>query len=179
ADELKAIPLKKPGQYTVIGTSVPRLDIPEKVDGRATYGIDVFLPGMAYAKVAYPPTRDGGKHRTVDDTVARQVKGHLRTIVTDDLVAVVAETYDAAVEARDALGIAWAPGPHAGVDSASILLDYERKARQETGLTFVRVGDAAAAMSRAPRVHTAAYTTDFAAQAPMEPINCVVRWVDD
>src|SRR5204863_9791463 len=86
ADELKAIPLKKQGQYTVIGKSVPRLDIPEKVDGRATYGMDVFLPGMAYAKVAYPPTRDGGKHRAVDDTAARQVKGHLRTIVTGDLV---------------------------------------------------------------------------------------------
>jgi len=179
ADELKAIPLKKPGQYTVIGQSIPRLDIPEKVDGRATYGIDVFLPGMAYAKVAYPPTRDGGKHRAVDDTAARQVKGHLRTIVTGDLVAVAAETYEAAVEARDALRITWDLGPHANVDSTSILLDYEREARQETGLPFVRAGDPAAAMSHAARTLTATYTTDFAAQAPMEPLNCVVRWVDD
>ena len=179
ADELKAIVLKKPAQYRLIGRSIPRLDIPEKVDGRAQYGIDVFLPGMAYAKIAYPPTREGGKHRTVDDSAARQVKGHFQTIVTDNLVAVVAETYEAAVEARDALKITWDPGPHANVDSASILADYERKARQETGLLSTSKGDATAAMGQAARTHTAIYTSDFAAQTPMEPMNCVARWVDD
>ena len=68
ADELKAIPLKRADRYRFIGRSIPRLDIPEKVDARAAYGIDVFLPGMAYAKIAYPPTRNGGKHRAVDDS---------------------------------------------------------------------------------------------------------------
>ena len=179
ADELKAIPLKKHGQYKLIGQPVPRLDLPEKVDGRATYGIDVFLPGMAYAKIAYPPTREGGKHRAVDDTGARQVKGYLKTIVTSDLVAVVAETYEAAVEARDALRITWDVGPHGAVSSASILADYERRARQDAGVVFVSVGDAAVAMGRAARRHAATYTTDFAAQAPMEPMNCVARWSDD
>ena len=62
ADELKAIVSSSPGSYTMIGQSIPRFDIPEKIDGRAKFAIDVFLPGMAYAKVAYPPTREGGKH---------------------------------------------------------------------------------------------------------------------
>src|SRR5262249_50760374 len=107
ADELKAIPLKKPDRYRFVGRPIPRLDIPEKVDGHAVYGIDVFLPGMAYAKIAYPPTRSGGKHRAVDDVAARRVKGYLQTIVTNDLVAVVADTYEAAVAARDALAVTW------------------------------------------------------------------------
>ncbi len=179
AEELKAIALKKPEQYALIGKSVRRLDIPEKVDGRTTYGIDVFLPGMAYAKVAYPPTRTGGKHRAVDDTAAKQVTGYLRTVVTETLVAVVAETYEAAVQARDALKISWEAGPHAGVDSASIFADYERKARQEVGLTWFQLGDAGVAMRQAARAHTASYTSDFAAQAPMEPMNGVARWVND
>ena len=179
ADEMKAIPLKKPERYRLIGRSMPRLDVPEKVDGRATYGIDVFLPNMAYAKVAYPPTRDGGKHRAVDDTVARQVKGYLRTIVTDDLVAVVAETYEAAVAARDALAVTWDLGPYAKLDSAAIFADHEQRIRQEPGVPFVAVGDAADAMRRAARTHAALYTTDFAMQAPLEPLNCVARWVDD
>jgi len=178
-DELKAIPLKKADRYRLIGRSVPRLDIPEKVDGRAAYGIDVFLPGMAYAKVAYPPTRNGGKHQAVDDTAARGVKGHLRTIVTDDLVAVVAETYEAAVAARDALTVTWDLGPRVSVDSTAILADYERRLGQDTGTPFVGVGDAAGAMGRATRTHAARYLTDFAMPAPMEPMNCVARWVDD
>jgi isoquinoline 1-oxidoreductase len=178
-DELKAIPLKKADRYRLIGRSMPRLDIPEKVDGRAAYGIDVFLPGMAYAKVAYPPTRNGGKHRAVDDTAARGVKGHLQTIVTGDLVAVVAETYEAAVASRDALTVTWDPGPSVNVDSTAIMADYERRAGHEGGTPFVGVGNAADAMGRATRTHTARYLTDFAVVAAMEPMNCVARWVDD
>ena len=176
ADELKAIPLKKPGRYTLIGTSMPRFDIPEKVDGRAKFAIDVFLPGMVYAKVAYPPTREGGKHTAVDDTAARAVKGHLETIVVDDLVAVVAETYEAAVEARDALKITWNAGPHARVSTAAIFQEYERKARQEPGKRWVDIGDVNVARAQATATHTATYTTDFAAHAQMEPLVAVVRF---
>jgi len=176
ADELKAIPLKKPSQYRLIGRWIPRLDIPEKVDGRAKFGIDVFLPGMAYAKIAYPPTRAGGRHRAVDDSAARRVKGHLKTVVTGDLVAVVAETYEAAVAARDALRIVWHPGPHASVSSASILADYERRARQDAGIVWSSAGDPRAALAGAATTHAATYVTDFAVQAQLEPTNCVARY---
>jgi isoquinoline 1-oxidoreductase beta subunit len=179
ADELKAIPLKPRERYRLIGRSIPRLDIPEKIDGRAKYGIDVFLPGMAYAKIAYPPTREGGKHRTVDDTAARRVQGYVQTVVTADVVAVIAETYEAAVQARDALQIAWDLGPHANVDSRSIVLDYERRAGQEPGRPWVNIGDAPAALKNAARTLTAAYTSDFADQCPLEPMNCVARWSAD
>ena len=175
-DELKAIPLKKPHQYKVVGKSMPRLDIPEKVDGRARFGIDVFHPGMAYAKVAYPPTREGGKHTAVDDSTARRVAGHLKTVVNDDIVAVVAETYEAAVQARDALRVTWDPGPNAGVSTASIFRDYERKAKQEPGDLWVNTGNVKAALSQAVKTYTATYTTDFVAQAQLEPMNCVVRY---
>ena len=54
ADELKAIKLKTPDQYTLIGVSVPQLDIPSKTNGTAKYGIDVMLPGMVYGAVGHP-----------------------------------------------------------------------------------------------------------------------------
>ena len=178
ADELTAIQLKKPGQYTLVGKSIPRLDIPEKIDGRAKYGSDVFLPGMAYAKVAYPPTREAGKHGAVDDSAARRIPGYVKTVVTDDLVAVVAETYEAAVAARDALRIVWERGPHASVSSESILRDYEQTVQREPGVVWARMGDAAAAMAGAATTRRATYVTDFAVQAQMEPLNCVARYVD-
>ena len=176
ADELQAIPLKKPGQYRLIGRWIPRLDIPEKVDGRAKFGIDVFLPDMAYAKVAYPPTRQGGRHRAIDDSAARRIKGYLKTVVTTELVAAVAETYEAAVEARDALRITWDQGPHAGASSASILADYERRARQDAGIVWSSTGDVRAALTGAATTHGATYVTDFAVQAQLEPTNCVARY---
>ena len=176
ADELKAIVLKKSGQYTLVGRSMPRFDIPEKVEGRATFVIDLFLPGMAYAKVAYPPTRAGGRHTAVDDSTARRVKGYLKTVVIDELVAVVAETYEAASEARDALKVTWDPGPNAGVNTASIFQEYERRAHGQAGSRWVNIGDVTGAMAAAAATHTFAYTTDFAVQSQMEPMSAVVRY---
>src|SRR5262245_21315964 len=104
-EDLKKIPLKKPAEYKVIGQWIQRLDIPEKTNGRAKFGIDNFVKGMAYAKVAYPPTREGGKHTAVDDSAAKMVKGYVKTVVTPDLVAVLATSYEAVVKGRDALKI--------------------------------------------------------------------------
>src|SRR5436309_14685393 len=58
-EELKQITLKKPSDYRVVGQWIPRLDIPDKVTGKAKFGMDTFLPNMVYAKVVYPPVREG------------------------------------------------------------------------------------------------------------------------
>src|SRR5205823_6305921 len=131
-EDLKKIALKKPSQYQIVGKWIPRLDIPEKTNGRAKFGIDTFLPGMVYAKVAYPPTREGGKHTSVDDSAAKRVKGYIRTVVNDDIVAVVADTYENAVKARDALKVTWNPGSDANVSTESIFAEYARKAKEDT-----------------------------------------------
>jgi isoquinoline 1-oxidoreductase beta subunit len=176
-EELKQITLKKPAEYKVIGQWIPRLDIPEKTNGRAKYGIDSFLPGMVYAKVAYPPTREGSNHTTVDDSGAKKVKGYLRTVVTPELVAVVATNYESAVKARDALKVGWRPGPYAAVSTESIFRDYARKAKEDTtSPEWVKVGDAAGAMGRAAKVLEATYTTDYVAHMQMEPMNCIARF---
>ncbi|MGZ3321432.1 MAG: molybdopterin cofactor-binding domain-containing protein, partial [Xanthobacteraceae bacterium] len=65
-DELKAIKLKTPDQYTMIGISVPQLDIPSKTNGTAKYGIDTMLPGMVYGKIVTPPVRYGATVKSVD-----------------------------------------------------------------------------------------------------------------
>ncbi|HXQ05662.1 MAG TPA: molybdopterin cofactor-binding domain-containing protein, partial [Bradyrhizobium sp.] len=72
-DELKAIQLKTPDQYTKIGVSVPQLDIPSKTNGTAKYGIDVMLPGMVYGRVVTPPVRFGATVKSVDDSAAKKV----------------------------------------------------------------------------------------------------------
>src|SRR5947208_198200 len=160
-EDLKKIELKKPSQYRIVGKWIPRLDIPEKVTGKAKFGIDTFLPGMVYAKVAYPPTREGGKHTAVDDTGARKVKGWIQTVVTDDVVAVVADTYDNAVRARDALRVSWDPGPNAGVSTASIFEMYAKKAKEDlTAPSWVEQGDVKAGLAQAAKTHEATFSTD-------------------
>jgi isoquinoline 1-oxidoreductase len=175
-EELKQIKLKTPATYKLVGKSVPRLDIPEKTNGRAKFGIDTFLPNMVYAKVAYPPTREGGKHTSVDDSAAKQVKGYIQTVVNPFIVAVIADSYEAAVKARDALKITWDPGPLANVSSESIFQDYARKVKDDPGIAWVDVGDIKAGLAQGARTHSATYTTEFVGHMQIEPMNCVARF---
>ena len=86
-DELKAIKLKTADQYTMIGVSVPQLDIPSKTNGTAKYGIDVMLPGMVYGKVVMPPVRYGATVKSVDDSAAKKVPGFIKAVTLDDKTA--------------------------------------------------------------------------------------------
>ena len=176
-EDLKKIRLKSAAEYKVVGRWTPRLDIPEKTNGRAKFGIDTFLPGMVYAKVAYPPTREGAKHTAVDDSEARKVKGWIRTVVTPEIVAVVADSYENAVKVRDALKVTWDRGPYAAVSTESIFADYARKANEDTASpSWVEAGDVKAALSNAAKRHEATFTTDFVAHMQMEPMNCVAKF---
>src|SRR6201991_3992836 len=132
-DELKAIKLKTADQYTMIGVSVPQLDIPLKVNGTAKYGIDVMLPGMAYGKVVTPPVRYGATVKSVDDSAAKKVPGFIKAIALDDKTGsttgwgvAVANTYANARKAADALKISYEGGPNAKLSSESLLEEARR-----------------------------------------------------
>src|SRR5437764_175292 len=83
-DDLKAIKLKTPDQYTMIGVSVPQLDIPSKTNGTAKYGIDVMIPGMLYGKIVTPPVRFGATVKSVDDSEAKKVPGFVKAVTLAD-----------------------------------------------------------------------------------------------
>ena len=177
-DELKQITLKKPSDYRVVGQWIPRLDIPEKVTGKAKFGIDTFLPNMVYAKVVYPPVREGATRTAVDDSAAKRVKGYVATVTLPQLVAVVATSYEAAVKARDALKVTWNPGPNASVSTDSIFAKFAEAAKDPNATPWHEQGDVKSAMGGAARRHEATYTTDYVAHMQMEPMNCVVRFAD-
>ncbi|PYM86063.1 MAG: xanthine dehydrogenase family protein molybdopterin-binding subunit [Candidatus Rokuibacteriota bacterium] len=177
-DELKQITLKKPADYRVVGQWIPRLDIPDKVTGKAKFGMDTFLPNMVYAKVAYPPVREGATRTAVDDSGAKRVKGYVATVTLPQLVAVVATSYEAAVKARDALKVTWDAGPNANVSTDSIFAKFTQAKDDPNAAAWHEQGDVKAAMSGAARRHEATYTTDYVAHMQMEPMNCVVRFAD-
>ncbi|RNL18243.1 xanthine dehydrogenase family protein molybdopterin-binding subunit, partial [Xanthomonas vasicola pv. vasculorum] len=132
-DELKAIKLKTPDQYTMVGVSVPQLDIPPKTNGSAKYGIDVMLPGMVYGKVVTPPVRYGATVKAVDDSAAKKVPGFIKAVTLDDKtgsttgwVVAVANTYANARKAADALQITYDGGPNDKLSSESLLAEAKR-----------------------------------------------------
>lgn len=180
-DELKAIKLKKPSEYKIVGKPIPALDLPAKTNGMAKYGMDMFVPGMVYAKIARPPVRYGAKPLKVDDAEAKKVPGYRQFVSVDDptgtavaYVIAIADNYPAALDAAKALKIDWDLGPNKNVSSESILEHAkELVADPSKGLSFWDIGKVAEVLPKAAIKHDAVYITPLAVHAPMEPMNCV------
>jgi CO/xanthine dehydrogenase Mo-binding subunit len=186
-DELKAIKLKSPDQYTMIGVAVPQLDIPSKTNGTAKYGIDVMLPGMVHGALVTPPVRYGATVKSVDDSAAKKVPGFIKAVTLDDKtgtttgwVVAVANTYANAKKAAAALKVDYDGGPNAKLSSQSLFDEAKRlQGLSDSGQFFVKDGDPAAALGTAAKVLEAEYTTNINIHAPMEPMNATAEFKGD
>ena len=169
----RAIPLKDPKDWKLIGTPAKRLDAPDKVNGKAKFGIDVHLPGMKVATVAACPVF-GGKLASVDDSKATGIAGVRQVVRLDDAVAVVADHMWAATQGLAALEIRWDEGPHAKVSTADVVQQLAA-ASHKSGVIARNDGDVAKAMAGAVHKVEAIYELPFLAHATMEPVNCTVH----
>jgi isoquinoline 1-oxidoreductase subunit beta len=170
-----SVVLKDPKDWKLIGTKVRRLDTPEKITGRAVFGLDVKIPGLLTAVVARPQTF-GGKVKSFDAAAAKAVPGVTAVFEIPSGIAVVADGFWAAKKGRDALKAQWDPGPHGDADSAKILESYRAKVKT-SGAEAKSAGDAAGALGASPLV--AEYSVPYLAHAPMEPLNCTVQKTAD
>jgi isoquinoline 1-oxidoreductase subunit beta len=173
----EGVTLKQPRDFKLIGTPAKRLDTPAKVNGSATYGIDVRLRGMKFATLAQSPVF-GGRVKSVDDTAAKAVKGVRQIVRLDDAVAVVADHMGAAKKGLAALAIEWDEGPHAKLTTGDIAGELER-ATLASGAVAQNIGDVDKAMAQAATKVEATYEVPFLAHATMEPMNCTVHARDD
>jgi len=165
-------PLKDPKAFRLIGRPLKRLDTPDKVNGRAVYGIDVLPPGVKFATLAQSPVM-GGRVASLDQARALAIPGVRQVVVLDDLVAVVGDHTWAAMQGLDALGVAWSDGRNGAVSSEQIWAQL-RKASGRRGVVAKAGGDADKALA-AGDVFTAAYEEPLLAHACMEPLNCTIH----
>jgi isoquinoline 1-oxidoreductase subunit beta len=172
----KDVPLKKPEDFIYIGRPLKRLDTPDKVNGKAVYGIDAMLPGMKFATVAACPVL-GGKVRKVDDGAANRVAGVHKVVVLEDMVAVVGDHMWAAKKGLEALKIDWDEGANASVSSEIIWQDL-RAASEKDGAVAKSVGDIATGLATGNKVE-ADYELPLLAHATMEPVNATVHFKGD
>jgi isoquinoline 1-oxidoreductase subunit beta len=176
------VQLKSASQFRLIGKPVRRLDSHAKCDGSQKFSLDLDLPGMLIALLARPPVF-GGRVRGFDDREARNVSG-VRYIfeiplVSGSAVAVVADRFWAAKQARDRMKVDWDLSGIDHPDSLQLFARYKELAKT-TGNIAVRLGDEQA-MDRIPasdRIQ-AEYEFPYLAHAPMEPLNLTVRYDRD
>jgi len=167
------VTLKEPKDWKLIGTKVRRLDTPEKITGKAQFGMDVSFPGLRTAVVARPPAF-GSKLVKFDGAAALKVPGVEQVVPTATGVAVVAKHFWAAKLGRDALVIEWSKPEGGGVDTTKLLAEYHAMA-QKPGAVVVEKGKIDAGLAAAKARFTAAYEVPYLAHAPMEPLNATAK----
>ena len=166
-------PLKPSSEFRILGTRVPRVDTPDKVDGAAVFGLDVRVPGMVYATVARCPVF-GGRVKSFDPAPALAVPGVQRVVQISSGVAVVADRTWAAFAGKKALKIEWDEGKVAQWSSDGIWRAFAAAAAR-SGEVVRTVGDVDAGLKGAARTVEATYQAPYLAHACMEPMNCTAQ----
>ena len=174
----KDVTLKQPSQFTLIGKqkATPRVDSTSKCNGTALYTIDVKLPGLLTAVVAFPPSF-GARLISFDAAEALRVPGVTDVVQVPEGIAVVGKGMWAALKGRRALKVQWDESAGASINSDTVLAQYRSQARGP-GTAFVRPADGQRTPDTAVKTIEATYEFPFLAHATMEPMNCVV-WLQD
>ena len=191
ADAAKLAPpehvrLKDPKQFRLIGRAAPRQDIPAKVNGSAQFGIDVRVPGMVYASLIQAPVF-GADVASFDGSEALKQRGILQVVRIPHAVAVIADSWWRAKQARELVKVQWTTTPHDAYTSQDLARAADEALRDGFGMPYVMRGDAEgrieqaraasgeAAKGASPRVLEARYHAPHLAHAALEPINCTAR----
>jgi len=141
-------------EWTVLGRSVPRVEIPAMVTGRFEFVHNVRVPGMLHGRVVRPPDANATL-ASVDDTSVTGMPGFVQVVVKKNFVGVVAEQPWQAIQAAAKLKVAWTPGAPLPAER-----DLHTRLRAQTPTRDTRAvdsGDVDAALAGAPIIVRGTY----------------------
>ena len=174
----KDVKLRDPKDWKVIGKSLPRLEIMDKVTGKPVFGVDVQLPKMLHASIVQCPIFKG-KVKSVDAKAAEKMRGVKGVVKTDTYVAVVADNWWRANQAAKALKIEWDGGEWSKASDATIMASFREGIAAKDLPKARNIGDAPGALSSATKVVEAEYTSPYLNHATMEPQTATAWYKDD
>jgi nicotinate dehydrogenase subunit B len=157
-DHAKPARFKDPKDYKLVGKSIPRVDIPQKVTGRFPYINNLRLRGMLHGRVIHPPSV-GAKLESVDESSIKGIAGVVRVVREGNFLGVVAQTEWAAIKAARSLKVGWSKWE--GLPEQAKLFDHVRASKVFRVEVTGNVGNTVEAMAK-DGVKKLAATYDFA-----------------
>jgi isoquinoline 1-oxidoreductase beta subunit len=193
APALSSVKLKDPKDYRIIGHSQPGVDTHAIVTGKPLFGIDVVVPGMLYASIEKAPVF-AGKVKSANVDKIKTLPGVRHVLVIDGGItpaaltpwepgmepgiAIVADTWWQAQQARKQLKVDWDPGPAATQNSEGFRKRAEELLQAPPGTTVRKYGDVDAALKSSAKVVDATYEYPFIAHVTLEPQGATAHWKD-
>lgn len=166
---------KDPSAYRIVGKPVPRVDIPAKVVGAYRYAADVRVPGMLHARVIRPPEAHAKIVRVEENS---KLPGLVRIVRQGELLAVVYEREEQAIEAARSLRVEWSRGKPIFWESYDALYDAMGRGTPKASKSEDVHGDVDSALASAARRVEARYEYPFQSHSSMGP-GCAVADVRD
>jgi isoquinoline 1-oxidoreductase beta subunit len=165
--------LKKESQFRYIGKDIPRLDMHDKVNGLAKFGIDSFVPGMLYAAIARPPAYQADLV-SYNKEAAQSVAGVHAVVPVHSGMAVCAGTIDAAWKGREALKPEWRNTRYPRLSTESLEKEFLDRL-DSNGVMARNDGNVKTAIEQASKKLDATYVLPYLSHATMEPMNCTAH----
>jgi len=166
------IKLKEPKDYKIIGKRIPRTDTPDKIFGKAKFGIDMVVPGMVFSAVKHCPSF-GGSVKSFDDSETRKVNGVIDIVQISSGIAVLANSTYSAFKGKEALKVEWNLGPNSHINSETIR-NQQNVHLSEKGSDIEVIGNPDEQIEGEITLESV-YEVPFLAHAPMEPMNCIAK----
>ena len=166
-------PQKPVGRYKLVGTRVPRVDIPDKVSGKYVHMQQVRVPDMLHGRVVLPRGQRaygaGAKPLSIDESSIKSIPG-ARIVRKGDVVGVVAEREWDAIKAAQLLKVTWQEGP--ALPGNADLFEHMRS-QKTTDTVIADLGDVAKAFAQAAHVASSTYRCPYQGHLPFAP-NCAL-----
>lgn len=175
----EAVEVKKPEDYRVVGKKVSRVDIPDKVTGKAVYVHDVRVPHMVHGRVIRPPYGGfdhgpfvGNSLIAVDRASIAHIPGIIDVVVINDFVGIVAEREEQADEAACQLRVEWHTPDLPNLDDIEAAL----QANPSTARIVHDQGDVDGALGQLTHRMDRTYRWPYQMHASIGPSCAVAEW---
>ena len=165
--------LRKPSQWRYLGKTIPRVDIPQKVDGSAEFGSDIKIKGLLFATVRMSPKRAGMK--SFDASTAQKMLGVVKIIDLDEGIAVVATNTWLAMQAAEEIKIKWEDAPYPA-NSEAMFKAFDAALDSEPDAVMRNDGDSN--QDHQGKSINVEYKVPWLAHSCMEPMTATAHYKD-